>query len=1396
MAQSFVQKIIKTEQRFIGTTSVSGPTVIDEESPFAFDITISAQTQAIERDLIVLDVQGVPGVDADGTTYSGQFQIRRNPINGTPAITISGAGLTSTQISRIRNSVSLTEVTSPTGIGSLTSLQMSLIPIASSGARVFDITIPYDDTNIHIEPTTFVIPFLAFDGSLVNTTQFTNPIGVHVDRDNAKLIIDAGDIFTTADLISIENGSTISGARRFNYINISKQLADSFIFVDYSEDATDQAAIYIRPTGVSPITSQSDGAGYAVKISSILWRPFLNSTANPAGFRRLNLSCEYGIANGGGSVPMFTIGMFPGANAFYAPYTSGGNTFFAIDFFDTQFYTSPGVFTTVPQPGRFAIRISAHGVLFSKIAIDATARTFTIEGSVNGIPHSFVYNFTTTTIIEQAIQGMQALIDAVPAFAAGITIASGDHLRYAKCIYLNTVTYVGFSSLFESRALRITVPAINGRFEKRLVEGVGGTTLKEVFDWVVDTFGSYGLDINWNRDRVLGLDGVTQYLVGDPRNIRPWPDWENLPAIPVLFTRAGAGTSSTQTIYTSNANNPSLGAVSTPVSIYAQTNFFQSSLYEGQYVADSVASPELSFNTATTTTVEDVATAFQAIVDGSATSKFPAFVGIPSISLEFDVVSYYAAENSSYLGYHQNVHGLGGPTFPNTTPPSFSTLPGNVSFTPFGQVNEMRFGNGATSPSDDYQPITLTHNFQIPTVSGTTISELVNTNVNAAHGDLLHAELLDPIYASLDVSGLSPFSTPINVAGTIVNLSGSVLVPYIRTYPFSTNPTLTLLAQNIDRDWGPGRAGVLVTIDSGTVQHSDAIPANLLTDSQTITTGTQPHVFSGSVQVLPGVSTPTADVTLSFDITLPTTIPPTEESGIQVAIGGFERNGTFFPNTAPNQFFEPVQNSISPISFRVTDADVVYLLVRTRKTLNSSTYTSTASHYSGLATYSNGSPSYPLNPFAPTDPRFTAVWNEGGTLGVPAAVIVPVNANTIDVTIEDTTELESIHLQILNAPSSLDNFGFLAVNRTNNNKSQTKSRLGRAYGLVLDNRASWDVLISPEAILEVDRNGTLSHLGTLYSRTILNDDEGYDFTISTSLPAAIRNAVSIKPLPGNPQVWVLTLEYPVKKYLADLIAARNDENSLNGCSIDIDFLVTGRTSGVQGTARVSVFHDFTCVYDIGLCDYFWNLIDPPKPSGPEIIQNRLEIAYQTLIDCNNLTTPINNNISMNVPVLVSVGNIPTFMNGNALLLLKTLYTAEIQSFYFPTGNQLDTMEFSNCTPISLNLPLIRRLNKEFLLLPNNPDPIDDISEIQSLLQTETSYLWVRPKFYIPPTDVIKDCGENEIVVVGIGYTFKNWTNGFRQDDVIVGVGMLLPQGVFSSPEMKMCYRYYYNQDES
>lgn len=683
------------------------------------------------------------------------------------------------------------------------------------------------------------------------------------------------------------------------------------------------------------------------------------------------------------------------------------------------------------------------------------------------------------------------------------------------------------------------------------------------------------------------------------------------------------------------------------------------------------------------------------------------------------------------------------------------------------------------------------------------IADLVQS-LNSNLSGLFAAAVLDNQYATSDADTLvnnGPIDVSISSGTAVFEVEFSARI--LQEYSFVQYPTLPGLVTAINAYWSS--RGVTVSINPEALSHpTEGISDNL--QDNTALGGENAYnitfFLAGFVHAIDTPAPPVEYVTFNFNIRFAVGGNPNDAAGIQVALGGYESNGVLFANDAPNTFFEPPYNTLFPIEFTVHDADTIYLLVRTRENLAGTIFTSEIQNYAGSARFNNGSPAQSLVPIIPTDPEFTAAWTETN-LGNPPASQVPVvltisgGANQVDVFIDERQISDSIHVTIHNIPSELNDFGFLAINRSNLSGSMTESRDGRTFGLALDNRGIWDVLIGPEAELRKATSGEFDYLGSSYERTILDDDEAYDFSFyGSSLPTQISSAISLIPVPGYPQVWVLRIERGIKDYLA---AQRDsvDRTSSDGCSIDIDMLVTGRVTGVQGICRVTVFYDVYCVFDTELCDAFWNLTDPPEPSGPPLIENQLVFEYESLIDCSRLDINSNDpNTDLSVPMLMNIRHIPMFENGNALLLIKSFYTAEIQGFYFPIGEDLSNLQFEDCSTVADNQSLSSRLNKTLLYLPNQTNPITDPFAIESLLATETSYMYIKPAFQFPVSDPLRDCGPNEVVIVGIGYQFKNWTNGLREDDVLFGVRMVIPGGVFVAPELQICCRYYYDQLET
>lgn len=732
---------------------------------------------------------------------------------------------------------------------------------------------------------------------------------------------------------------------------------------------------------------------------------------------------------------------------------------------------------------------------------------------------------------------------------------------------------------------------------------------------------------------------------------------------------------------------------------------------------------------------------------------------------------------------------------------------------------------------DSWNPPDYNRQFTIKTASGTvvggnyaktltgiTIHDLA-TDINQKTNSLYNASPVNN-HNSDDATTIvddGPFTLTTNPSSHLFHLI--IQVPIVETYSLSAYPLLSDLVSAINSRPIAGNSsdtwtarGLTASVDSATADHMDeSITQNLnaLATSNVYNTSLS---LTGHVHNVIDPNIPTYNIQVNFDVTV--SGGGGGNGGLQAALGGYSKGGTDFLNQAPNNFQEPGFNVFFPIEYTVENSDKMYILLRTRVDADGTVFTSRAEDYSASATYQNGSPTQSLPPVIETTDPFLSAWLETNIGNppadqVPIALIVPLSGPRIDVHISDTNIGESLSVTIKNTPIGLTEYAFLAINRTNRNGSMTESRQGKVFGLVLDNRGAWDILIGPECVLkQISQAGNFSYLGEQYSRTLLVNDEAYtlDFADAATLPNAVRNGISFSPVPGYPQVWVMRIDNAVKDYLMNQRVGASI-NSQEGCSVDIDFTAMGRITGATGIGRVTLFADVYCVFDINLCDTFWNLKEPtheglspnPGPGStptPVIIENRLLFTHESLLNCNQIDLPsTDGTIIVDVPILTHIQNVPMFPNGVAVLLLKSSYTAEIQAFYPVTTSDWQSIDFENCTPITGNASLVYSLNKPALYLPGQPVPVVDTQQIQSLLATEASYMYVQPSFHFPTNDVTVDCGNSETVVMAIGYTFKNWSSGYRHEDVAFGVEMHIGSDTFVLPQLVFCYRYYYNQNE-
>lgn len=1359
MSESYISTVGVRERRFLGGTSVyaSDEISINYPSAFDFDININLQSPQPEISRVDATIVGIGGADEQGIIYGGIFQVKRNLLNNNPSITISG-DLTESQKNIIQNSISFFERTDEAARTNVVSVNTNLLQLSANNLGTFSLTVPVQDIAVTIPDSLSSIPFLTMDASNAEPS-YDNPISVTVA--NQQLIIDAGNLVRSVPTLVLNKNWPTTRNITVATVDYDPSINND-ITISYTEDLTNIEGLRFRGTNI-PNLNVPNQANYCLQISTRLYNHAASVAVDPLRFddsatiRRLAYRIQYGIGkiNNGvvQSAKLFDYGVRASVSctAVFSP------TNCVISCNDTN-SIARNALSIYNYTGRFIPSIE-----FYTDADNAANNYFVVTDPIFGTAISY-RGFSNEMYLSEFVENVKNVLSTNQTLrwedgqSRGMPLVITASYEYAKISDIANFVVLQLSPNPISNIYRAysLPPKAGTAFIETFIYDTDGNSLSDFRDWFLDKFGSFGVKFDWSIPNL----NTTEFT--------------SFPINPVVIK---TGTLTQDIRFVNNFN-----------SVYSQINCFidvaaTSSVYEETLSTNLV----VKFDTNTYNTVSSVASFLADELNTIIENNWPSNIDYPSVlTLEIDVANpiYAGISSASYL-FCEQANTLNIQSFNYNS----------IAYTSFNGVSTTR-SNGV-SLNSTFSQIALqgirSSTLTIPLTLSDNLGALVDFINSPAEGynSLVIANLTDNNYSELTQNTLEAVDNYNLKNNTTLTFISEARLPFITRYNLINYRTLSDLKNQIELDF----ANVItVEIDSTTTNFLDATPINL----QEITIGdikSEIGVLNGNVRDLYESFAPAYNITFNYNIDFanPGSNDPNAASGLQVALGGYEKDGTFYAFESPSAFFEPNYNTLFNVEFNTTEADIAYILVRTRKTTNNSdTYVVNPNCYTGLARYSNNYGSYNLQFYTPSDSVYVNAWTED--FGIPAVVAVPLYASKTEVSIEDACTLESINLKIINKPAAFDQIGFLAINKTNDRFSQSESKVGTVYGLVLDNRAAWDILISPEAILRLDSSGTVLYGSKAFSRQILDDDEGFDMSF-LSLDAAFTPYIKLLPLPNNPQVWILQIDPNVKRILRSRRASAS-ATSLNGCSVDVTIQIVGRTTKISANAKVTIFYDYTCVYDIGLCDFYWNLIDPPQTKTTQVIQNRIDVAYETLIDCTAINEESDNNLEVKLPVLVKLTNIPTFENGNALLLIKSVYNSNVQNYYFPTTNELDALQRADCSALSSNIPLISRLNKEFLFLPNLEIPITDSYTISNSLITETSYLYVRPQFRFPPDDNIKDCDPNEIVIAGIGYQLKNWRNGYRSDDIVLGFNLVFSSGVYTSPSLDICCRYYYNQNET
>lgn len=566
---------------------------------------------------------------------------------------------------------------------------------------------------------------------------------------------------------------------------------------------------------------------------------------------------------------------------------------------------------------------------------------------------------------------------------------------------------------------------------------------------------------------------------------------------------------------------------------------------------------------------------------------------------------------------------------------------------------------------------------------------------------------------------------------------------------------------------------------------------------------------------------------------------PPNVVALEVAYGGYISNGVVSTNVAPNTYFSNYQQSgIGDVQFRTVDADFALVLVRIayndgKYGPNNAAADDIASMIKATVNYNSPvDPEYVVGEFAPGDTVETVEFinSENVTetyLVFPIMLKIPLKSTVSYVNINMENVGLSTSVKIIDAPSELNNFGFLAINKNNPNYDMKSSKDGRTFGLVLDNYGFWDILIAPEGVLQTSDAGEFTFNGRGYSRTVVDTDDRFVAGIGTPIindvdnditgfdksmiPESIRNSITLIPVPGYQQVWVLRIDPAVKSYL---VARRKAAGGLSqdGCYVDIPIYFQANITEASGTCNVRIFNNVSCVFDYNFCDFFWNLGSPLQPPSAFVIQDSIEVNFIEYINCDSVARIIEEDGIQKVEIIsyfiMNIDKIPMLDNGTSLLLIKT-NTAETQvrEIFTPNSDTIGQLR----TPTAVNqqrpwefdcsfIPGVDKINKTTLY--TNPQNYLEYTiasaEIARGINTLSRFMLVQPKTKFPLFDEFGMSSATERVIASIGFVFKDWkpsATDFWQDRMIFGIKFVIPTGQ-TQPNLLQNFsiRFLYNED--
>lgn len=285
----------------------------------------------------------------------------------------------------------------------------------------------------------------------------------------------------------------------------------------------------------------------------------------------------------------------------------------------------------------------------------------------------------------------------------------------------------------------------------------------------------------------------------------------------------------------------------------------------------------------------------------------------------------------------------------------------------------------------------------------------------------------------------------------------------------------------------------------------------------------------------------------------------------QVAYGGLVLDGVRTVDNAPNDWYEAGNNLMQPIQFGVGVCDTAYFLIRDRNNSAGTTFftvdpsnlivtavdATTGQELTGIASLNTINTGWDTNTVG-FDPRvitITPKYAEG------------FRARVIDITVTNTVDSKFIRFRALIDDASRP-FSYIVVDNDERDARLERGKRSTEIRVKLTQGGSY-VILSPSCLIdevEIDQGDFTYPASQIhYTKTIMYNDEDFDWTIENASHEAIANVVSFQRIPGVKGIIALVIDAYAEKAL----------NAVDG-KVTFEVHATSRTQNLSNVDVLTV----------------------------------------------------------------------------------------------------------------------------------------------------------------------------------------------------------------------------------